>query len=168
MKYSKNLLAAALVTTIAAGSVAGIGAASAHNSSGNRNDDLISKLAQKFGVEEGEVKAVFDEQHEAREAERDAKRTEHLQSLVDNGTLTAEQKTALEAKFEEMHVSREALRSQDLSREEKRAKMQENRAALKAWAKEQGIDLSTIRPEGGEGQGGHGRKDTGGESHFTD
>jgi len=162
MKISKNLLAAVAVTTVATGSIIGIGAVSAHGN-GENKDELVTKLAEKFNVDASEVESVFEEQHAVMEQKRDAKRAEHLQSLVDAGTITADQKTALETKFAEMETAREALRDQDLTREEMHAKMEEGRTAIDAWAKEQGIDLKTIRPEGGpmghEGGRGHGFRD---------
>ena len=147
------MLAAGIVTTVAAGSLLGV--ASAATSSSDPQGGLIDKLVSKFNLNKEEVQAVFDEAHEERHAEMEAKRSEHLQELVDAGTITAEQKTALEAKFEEMHTNREALRDQDLTEEERRTKMDEARDAFESWAEQQGIDLDAIRPEGGRGGMGH-------------
>ena len=159
MKLSKNLLAAVAVTSIATGSIIGIGAVSAHGG-GENKDELVTKLAEKFNVDASEIETVFEEQHAEMELERDAKRAEHLQSLVDAGTITADQKTALETKFAEMETAREALKDQDLTREEIHTKMEEGRTAFEAWATEQGIDLDAIRPEGGHmGGRGHGFRD---------
>ena len=157
MKLSKNLLAAIAVTTIASGSIIGIGAASAQ-SSNNGQDSLVSKIAEKFNLDKTAVQSVFDEQHAAREAEIQAKIADRLQSLVDSGKITAEQKTALEAKQAEMKATREALKDQNLTREEMHTKMEEARTTFETWAKDQGIDLSVIRPEGGPmGRGDHRR-----------
>ncbi len=159
MKISKNLIAALAVTTIATGSILGVSAASAHGS-GDNKDELVTKLAEKFNVDASEVESVFEEQHAEMEAERDTKREEHLQSLVDAGTITADQKIALETKFTEMETARESIKDQDLTHEEMHTKMEESRTAFEAWAKEQGIDLSAIRPDGGH-MGGrrHGMRD---------
>lgn len=103
------------------------------------------------------MQKVFDEQHEARKAEHDAKRAERLQSLVDDGTITAEQKTAIEAKIEELSKNREANRDsfKDLSQEERKAKMDEERESLEAWAEEQGLDLSKLKGVFMGGRGKH-------------
>lgn len=156
MKLSKNMLAAVAVTTVAAGGLLGVSAASAHGN-GEHKDELVTKLAEKFNVDKSEVEAVFEAQHAEMEAEREAERSEHLQSLVDSGKITAEQKTALEAKFEEMHTKREELKDQNLTRKEIHDKMDEARDSFEAWAEEQGIDLDAIRPErGARGEFGHG------------
>ena len=154
MKISKNLLAAVAVTTVATGGILGISAASAHGN-GENKDELVTKLAEKFNVDASEVESVFEAQHEEHQAEMEAKRAEQLQSLVDAGTITADQKTALEAKFEEMHTLRESLRDQDLTREQMHDKMKEARDSFETWAEDQGIDLEAIRPEG-KGFGEHG------------
>lgn len=158
MKINKQLLAAVAVTTIATGSIIGISATSAHQTKGENKDELVTKLAEKFNVDASEVESVFDEQRATMEAERDSKREEHLQTLVDEGKITAEQKIALEAKFAEMKSARDELKNQNLTRDEMHTKMEEGRVAFKAWAEEQGIDLDAIRPEGGLrfGPGGHG------------
>jgi len=159
MKLNKNLLIAMAVTSIATGSIIGISAVSAHGGGENKNE-LVTKLAEKFNVDASEVESVFKKQHAEMKAEREVKRTERLQALVDAGTITAEQKTALEAKFEEMATTRQALKNQDLSLEEIHAKMDEGRSAIESWAKEQGINLKDIRPEGGQmGGRGHGFRD---------
>ncbi len=157
MKLSKSMLAAGVVTTIAAASVVGIGAASAQS---NSDDSIVDKIAAKFSLNRDEVQSVFDEKHEEIEAKRDEKQATRLQELVDNGTITAEQKTALQAKLDEMEAKRDALRDQDLSREEIRAQMETVSTEFEAWATEQGIDLKAIRPVGMSmgmhmGHGGH-------------
>ena len=50
------------------------------------------------------------------------------------------------AKHEEMQANRGQW--QDLTPEEKKAKMEEHREEMKNWAQENGIDLSQIRPLG--------------------
>jgi polyhydroxyalkanoate synthesis regulator phasin len=147
------MLAAGVVTTIAAASVMGIGAASAQSSSGT---SIVDRIATKFNLNRDEVQSVFDEKHDEMQANRAEKQSTKLQELVDNGTLTADQKTALQAKQEEMHSAMESLRDQNLSREEMRTKMEDGRTEFEAWAKDQGIDLESIRPEGGMGMGHRG------------
>jgi SMC interacting uncharacterized protein involved in chromosome segregation len=138
MKVSKSMLAAGAVTTFAVASLAGLGAVSAHGSNGSRtneNNNNVQKMEQ-----------------------RQEQRTERLQTLVDSGTLSEDQRAALEAKHEEMHALRDELKTQDLSREEMRERMHEKRDEFKNWAEEQGINLDELRPEGGENRGHMSRK----------
>lgn len=132
MKTSKSMLAAGAVTTFAVASLAGLGVVSAHGSNGNGagNSDQMTEQRQE-------------------------QRTQRLQTLVDNGTLSEVQRAAMEAKHEEMHALRDELKSQDLSREERREKMEQARTELKAWATEQGIDIGSLRPDETKGNGNH-------------
>jgi hypothetical protein len=156
MKINKQLLAAVAVTTVATGTALGISGASAH-SGGNEEERAarVSELAERFNLDESEVESYFEEKRTEHEAEREQKRDEHLAGLVEDGTLTQEQADALKAKMEELHEARDALKDQDLTREEMREQMEANREELQSWAEEQGIDLDAIRPEKGEGRRGH-------------
>lgn len=159
MKFNKQLLAVGLVTAVTAGSLVGVSAASAQGS--NNQSSIIDKIATRFNLNRDEVQAVFDEEHAARAAEMKTMHSEHLQDLVDDGKITAEQKTAIEAKMDELQTKREEMKEQDLTREERRTQMKAERDELKQWAEEQGIDMSLLRPEGIMGRnhgrgGGHG------------
>ncbi len=156
MKLSKAMLAAGVLTTIAAGSLVGPSVASAYG--GEDGSGIIDKLVEKFGLSRDDVQAVFDEARVEKHAEMEAEEAERLASLVEDGTLTQEQADALSQKREEMRQAREELRDQDLTREEIHEQMKSDMEDFKAWAEEQGIDLDAIRSEKGEGFGhrGHG------------
>lgn len=130
MKVSKSMFATGVVTTFAVASLAGLGVASAQGSNGNGTGNPEQKMEQ-----------------------RQEQRTERLQTLVADGTLSEEQRVALEAKHEEMHTLRDQLRSQDLSHDEMHEQMEQAREKFEAWATEQGIDLQKLHPEGGPRQG---------------
>lgn len=123
---------------------------------------LVDKIASKFNLNKTEVQAVVDEQRTTMEAERESKRAEKLQALVDAGTITAAQKTAIEAKIKEMHTERESEKGsfKDLTDDQRKVKMEEKKTELEAWAKEQGIDLAKL--DGVLMGGGHGRGGPGG------
>jgi len=159
ISFRAGLLSAGIVTAVAAGSIAGVGAVSAHGDSATK-DALIDKIAADAGVDRSTIEASFSAHREGLKAERDEAKAAHLQGLVDDGTITADQKAALETKFEEMKAAKESLRDQDLTRAEIREAMEEAREEMKAWAEDAGINLETIRPEKGEGFGrrGHGRR----------
>ena len=153
MKISKSMLAGGIVTTITAASILGVGAVSAQSSS---RDSIVDKIATKFPINRDELQSVFDEQHDEMEAKHEQRQATRLQELVDNGTITADQKTALQAKHEEMEAKRETLKDQNVTREEIHTQMETARTEFETWAKDQGIDLKAIRPEGGMGIGRHG------------
>jgi polyhydroxyalkanoate synthesis regulator phasin len=130
MKLKKSMLAAGVITTVTAGSLLGLGSASADTADGS---SLIDKIASKFNLNRDEVEAVFDEEKAERQAERQADFSEELQEKVDAGDITAEQKTAIEAKMTEMQTARET-----------------EREAIQQWAEDNNIDMKYV-------MGGHGR-----------
>ena len=127
MQVKKTMLIAGAVTSVGLASVLGTGMVSAATNSGSSGDSLISKIAQKFNLKESDVQAVFDEDKTARDAERQADMSDRLQDLVDNGKITAAQKTLIENKAKALQTARET-----------------ERKALQAWADEQGIDQQYV------------------------
>lgn len=134
---------------------------SAQSATGDPQSSLITKIAQKFNLQESEVKAVFDQEHTERHAKMQQQFSENLSQLVTDGNITEAQKTAILSKMEEMRTKHEENREamMNMTPDERRAAMEKERAALEAWAKEQGIDLSLIKGfRFGKGPGfGHGR-----------
>lgn len=148
--------------------VSGLGA-SALSSSGNGTDGLASKLATKFGLNKEdvakEIDSYRDEERAQHDADRKAKLSEALQKKVDDGTITAEQKTAIENKLEEKQKARQAEREANKdsgtrpTKEEMKAKKDAEKSEMDAWLKEQGInlDLKDVMPAHHGGlESGHG------------
>ena len=164
MKLSKKQLVTAAIVTVLAGGVGLTSVASVSAMQGNtdRGETLAQRIATKFNLNKDEVKAEIDAQHEenkaAHEAEMKTKREEHLQKLVDAGKITAEQKTALEAKFDEQKTKMEELRNNGKTREENKDAAKAIKDEFKTWAEGQGINLDDIRPEGKDGHGPRGGK----------
>ncbi|HSX32525.1 MAG TPA: hypothetical protein VLF43_04625 [Candidatus Saccharimonadales bacterium] len=129
----KPLLIAGAVATIGVAGLTGLGVASAATSTSG-NDSLVSKIATKFGLKEADVQAVFDADKTEHEAERQAAFSERLQTLVDNGKITADQKTLIENKAKELQSARETEMND-----------------LKTWASQQGIDMQYLMHFGGPG-----------------
>lgn len=99
---------------------------------------------------------LTDEQKVAKMDERKQKMEDRLDSLVTDGKLTAEQRTALDAKLSAMNDKRQALHDSDATRTEVRAAMDTFHAEIKTWADENKITLSDILPGRAEGSG-HGQ-----------
>lgn len=119
MQMKKSLLIAGAVTTLGLATTLGVGTYAMGG--GSQNDGLITKIAQRFNLNEADVQAVFDDY---KDSEREARISEHLQELVDEGKITAEQKTLIENKLKEVDAARD-----------------QERKDLEAWAKEKGIEL---------------------------
>lgn len=143
-----KILVAGAATAVGLSGVAGLSVVSAESAlSANKQSNLVDKLASKFSLNKEDVQKVFNEDRAEHKAAREQERSQQLQKLVEAGTITASQKTAIEAKVKELETARESNKdsAKDLTREERRAKIKEERAGLEAWAKEQGIDLTKLR-----------------------
>lgn len=140
----KSVVTAVAVLTIL-GSLTFAGT-SAMAQSADGQASMITRLAQKLGVPETEVKSAFDEMHKEHASEMKANMETKLSTLVADGKITEAQKTAILAKMEEFRTEREQNREsfQNLTREERKAKMDAEKAELDAWAKSQNIDLSIL------------------------
>lgn len=158
LSIRKNTLAALAValgiTTLGATSVY---AAQNTFNQGNPHDELVESIATKFNLNETEVQAVFDAQHEEMETQMKENRNQQLQEAVTNGDLTQEQMDAIVGKMNEMEAERESEKESfdTLSHEERHEKMEEKRTELEAWANENGISEEYL-PQMGKGKGGMG------------
>lgn len=153
MKVSKKMIVPAMAFTILGASVVGMSSVNAQS----KSDSLAEKIASKFNLSQDEVQAVVDESKQEHMADRQAKKTERLQEKVNDGTLTAEQKTLLEARFTQMQEERMQFRDQDLTREERQTQMKQKRDELKSWAEENNIPIDELQSGGGMGHGKHNR-----------
>lgn len=156
----KLILPTTLVLGLIVFSLMSVTYASAQSVTGrglNNRNNVIQKIAERFNLNESDVEAVFEEERQERFAEMQALWIEKLDDLVNDGKITSDQKQAILDKHEEMHNKMIGL--QDLTPEERKEKMQELREEIKAWADEQGIDLSFVGPMGfGKKRGFEGKR----------
>jgi predicted GNAT family acetyltransferase len=164
MKKSHKILIPTLALTVASvAGLAGIGSVLADEDESGRHSSIISKLVEKFNLSEDEVRSVFDEERDERQAQMKANREEKLNTLVSEGKLTEEQKNALLAKWEEEQAERGTGRGEgfkDMTKEERDAEMEAHRTEMDEWLEAQGIDKSVLQELGpgmGMGGGGHHR-----------
>ena len=200
MQMKKSLLVAGAVTTLGLATMGGVSALAMGGGWHNGDENgLITRIAQRFNLNQADVEAVFDE-HE--KTEREAKISAYLQKLVDKGKLSAEQKTLIENKLKELAASKDQEKADvevwakaqgveveivmkashkdnssrwlqelvddgEITTEQKtaieakatelRTKHESERNALRQWAKDNKIDLKYLRMEGQWGKGHHGR-----------
>jgi hypothetical protein len=159
IKLRKSLVVAAAVATIGGVGVVSATAAQAAAHSSGSSDSLAQQIADRFGLNKDEVQQIVDENRTAHKAEREAKAAERLQQLVDDGTITAEQQVLIEAKMKELKEARDAKKEafRELSHDERKARMDGQKAELEKWAEENGLDLSKLKGvlSGGHGPHGH-------------
>lgn len=159
MNLKVNVAAAAIAVGVTGAVLLGVNTVGAQ-SNGN---SLVEKIASRFSLDESEVQAVFDEHKEERHVQRQEKMSEHLQELVDNGTITTEQKALIETEQQKLQDAMDELRPDDrsaISEDEREALHDEIyalRESFESTLEDNGIDLNTIRPEHGRHKGGMGR-----------
>lgn len=150
MALKKTLMIAGAVTSI------GLGGASlaAHAASAESGDvvkpagmsSLVSKLAERFNLNEDDVEAVFEEHKVETEAKHEARLEVRLSEAVAEGKLTEEQKTKILAKFEELKASRPELsETEEKSPDERKQTRLEKHDELEKWAEENGIPEEYLR-----------------------
>jgi hypothetical protein len=148
MNLKKPLLIAGIASSVAFASLAAASGALAETSGTPGPDNLIQKIAQKFNLKEADVKAVFEEDRAAHEAEHQKKIEDKLSQAVTNGKLTNEQKDKIIAKQKEFHAKMESNREdmKDKTEDEHRKTMEAERAELEQWAKDNNIPIEYLHP----------------------
>lgn len=164
-RFTKSLLVIGTVATVGLGSLGAASIVNAQSTTKSTTDSarssIIDKLAAKFGVDKSEVQAVFDEEHAARAAERLTKLTDKLASYVSDGSITQEQSDKILAKYKEIQMTRDAAKDSldSLTKDERKAKMDEQRTAFDEWVKSSGIPEQYAKLAlgfgRGHGPGGH-------------
>lgn len=137
-------------TTTGALATAGVVRA-ATDSSQSPESSLVDKISATFNLNKSDVQKVFDEEHAARQAERETREKERLAQLVTDGTITQTQADKITAKRAEMRTYMESLKGK--TAEERRAAMESKRTELKQWASDNGIDEQYVMHMGGRGGG---------------
>lgn len=107
---------------------------------------IVQRIAEKFNLNQTDVQAVFDEEHEEHHKQMQVRVEENLNQAVKDGKITEAQKQAILTKFSEMKDSKpdfEKFRS--MTEEERRQVMEQKRTELESWAKENNLDLTTLQ-----------------------
>jgi len=155
---NKSLIVATIVGAVGTGVLftGSVANAESETTGSDPMSSLIEKLSSTFNLDKDKVQQVFDDQRTEMEAKREEEVAERLNALVSEGKITSAQKTAIEEKIATMKSERESNKDtmKDMTEDERKAAMEEKRADLEAWAKDQGLDLSDLRGILG-GPGGH-------------
>lgn len=154
----KTIATFAIVTVVGLG-ILGSSSAFAQTTANGQSpmSSLAQKIAEKFGLNQADVQAVFDEEHETRQASMKADFEARINQYVTSGKITEAQKQLILQKRSELAAAHKAQKesTKNLTPEERKSQMEAERTSLKAWAKENGIDIQYLMPQGGKGHGGH-------------
>jgi len=128
----------------------------------NRMQSLVQIIAEKFGLKQADVQAVFDQDKTDRQAKREKDYLSRLDQLVIDKKITEAQKQLIILKNKELQDKRQAefQSLQGKTAEErktlmakKRTEMQTERTELQTWATKNGIDIKYLMGGFGSGRG---------------
>ncbi len=114
---------------------------------------LVQKIAQRFGLNQADVQAVFTEHRNEMLQQMQTRFEERLNQAVADGKITEAQKQKILAKHKELQQKKAESRQnwQDMTAEERQAAKDDLRQAreqfrsqLDSWANENGIDLEVL------------------------
>jgi hypothetical protein len=128
-----------LITTLGLAGITTVGAVGVKVVRADDNSfypPIVSVLAEKFNLNEADVKTVFDEERQEKVQLRLQDREEKFDQAVADGVITEEQKQAIIKHQQEMLNERE-----------------QHRYEMDAWFEEQGIDHDALMQYQGFGGG---------------
>jgi ABC-type glycerol-3-phosphate transport system substrate-binding protein len=155
MKMKRTVLVGAVVAAAAVGGAGGAGIASAATANTTGESSIVDKIASKFNLNKTEVQAVFDEQHQAKQAERQADQKQRLAEAVTAGKLTQAQADHITSVFNEIKALRGTTDPRDLS-QDVRDQIRDKMDALHDWAEANNIDMQYVMMGHGGRGGMHG------------
>ena len=132
-----------LVSTIALAVLTMVGVVGAKTIKADENNTyppIVQRLAEKFNLNQDEVKNVFDEDRQLRQQDRLNSLEDGLNKAVSDGVITSEQKQT----FLEKHSNMQQERGQ-------------NREEMQTWFTENGIDHDKLFSYLGNMNGGFGK-----------
>jgi len=138
------LIPAALLI-VGAGSFYTVSKVAAATTPLNWHQSLIQKLATTFGKTEVEVQTVFDQSRAEQQATREAEYIARVDAAVKSGEISLAQKQLLLNKHAEMIKTRpEPGFESGQDRNQRRTEMDQRRAELEAWAKQNNLPLDLL------------------------
>lgn len=112
--------------------VFGVKEIKAQNSGNSAYPTIVQKIAEKFGLAPSDVNSVFTDVQEQKKEQFQNQQQARMEKLLDDevsaGQITDAQKQAILAKMNELQTQR-----------------QQERTDLENWAKDNGLDLKTLR-----------------------
>jgi len=150
MKFKRALLVTGAASTIGLSSMVGVVSAQASTNTtedSSTGQSLVDKIATKFNLKKDDVQAVFDQDREEHQQEKQQKLEDRLSKAVTDGKITEQQRSLILNKMQELRTYGESLK--DKTPEERRTLMKTKHDELARWAKDNNIPLRYLHPMGG-------------------
>lgn len=130
-------------------SLFGVSQVLAQNSTGNY-PPFVQQLAQKLGIDQSKVQSAFDEIRQENKSQMQTKFNDVLDQAVKDGKITEAQKQLILQKRQELQNTKANFK--DMTPEQRRQAIQNQKQQLDDWAKQNNIDLKYLF---GSGSFGH-------------
>lgn len=154
MQY--KLLVAILGLAMIAGTV---GVVSAQAQTNDPGGSLVTRIADRFHLQEADVQAVFDEERAAHQQEMEVRFDDKLAKAVSSGKITEAQKQLIIEKRTELEQEMQTKRDEfkNMTPAQRQEVLSQHHQELKDWAEANGIDLKYLMPGPKDGpHHGHG------------
>ncbi len=142
----KKIILTTLSLVVLSGVVVGANRVYAQSNSG-KFADLVQMIADKFGLNKADVQSVFDQFHTQKQNQMETNFENRLSLDVTNGKITEAQRQAIIAKFKELQQARltDQENWKNLTPDQRKTKMNEQRTALETWATQNGISTTYLQ-----------------------
>lgn len=144
----KRIMIPVLVTLMIGGGVL-FGAKRVEANTNKPFEGLVSKLAQKFNLDQGQVQTVFDEYLDQKKSERIVTRSQRLEDrlnkLVDNKSISEDQRAKILLEIKSLQDKYSSIDWRNLDRKTRNEKLKELREEWKKWLTDNGINLAKTR-----------------------
>lgn len=113
-------------------------------------DGLVKFIADKFNLDQEQVKSAINEYQASHQAEMQKKREIEMKSrldqLVKDGKITQEQETAIIAEMKVLQDKYKVGTKDSMSPQDHKAQFDAMREEIQAWSKEHNIDAKYLMP----------------------
>lgn len=136
----------------------GVSQVYAQSNGSNFYSGLVQAIAQKFGLDQGQVQAVVDQyytqQKQNMQQNMQQREQDRLDKLVQDGKINATQKQAILDELAALKSKYNPADFKNMTADQRKQQFQAQQEEIKAWVQSQGIDQSYLMP--GFGRGGRG------------
>lgn len=158
MLLKRKFVTAVTIVSLVLPSVTVLPAFAASDSAGGTTffSGLVQFIAQKFGLDQAQVKTAVDEYHAQQKTQvqqkmKDREKTK-LDQLVKDGKITSDQEEAIIAEQAALKQKYSPDKLKDQTPAERKTDFQNMQKEIEAWATSKGIDPTYVMP--GLGHGG--------------
>ncbi len=108
----------------------------------NNQPSFVQQLAQKLGIDQSKVQQAVDQIKQDHKGQMQTNFQSKLDQLVKDGKITQQQEQLILNKFQELSQNKQNWKN--LTPDQRKAQMQQQRQDMQTWAQQNNIDLKSI------------------------